>query len=248
MKLKELWRRFCGRPKTASQPLTETEPSASSSSENRALVWLGKDKLERQRFYEKWAARETWQVYNEGITLLLGRDPGDKSLVRDQEFNEQREQSWEHLQRCVRQQASPHLANPAEKPEQWRAAPVELYRWAVAARLEIPQELDDLLSFISRTIRPVMPTDEAPVAQSDQGETQSLAREQVLTVMLSLAMQAQHQATGASADVIREQILGTLYDKSERYFDQPEPPLSRPALHDLIDRSLEMAGLIYIPG
>ncbi|MDZ7736424.1 MAG: hypothetical protein U5P41_10205 [Gammaproteobacteria bacterium] len=67
-------------------------------------------------------------------------------------------------------------------------------------------------------------------------------------MMLGLSLQAQHQTSGADADAIREFILKNMYAKSELYFGRKEPPLSRPALHDLIDRGLEMAGLIHMPG
>lgn len=246
MKLKSLWWCLFKRPAQASRSVPETASVPRGDSQNRALVWLGKDKLERQYFYEQWACHETWHVYDEGIVLLFGRDPEDPSLREDREFNEQRAHFWKHLQRCVRQQASPRLDNPAESPEQWRAEPVELYRWAVAARLEVPQELDDLLSFISQTVKPsvLQGEPEQTADTGDQGIAQSMAREQVLTAMLSLSLQAQHQVSGADADAMREQILQTLYAKSQRYFDRPEPPLSRPALHDLVDRSLEMAGLV----
>ncbi|MDZ7736425.1 MAG: hypothetical protein U5P41_10210 [Gammaproteobacteria bacterium] len=70
-------------------------------------------------------------------------------MAKDTEFIWLRQNLWEHLQRCVERRVSPQLINPADVPGEWLAQPVELYRWAVAARLDIPEELDALLSFIS---------------------------------------------------------------------------------------------------
>ena len=248
MQFRQFWRRLFG-PRSEnlySAPVTVSDND--SNSQNRALVWLGKDRLERQYFYENWACHETWQVHEEGIPLLLGRDPGDSALAEDTDFVQQREELWEHLQRCVQRQVSPQLINPAEDPSLWRAGPVELYRWAVAARIEVPEELDSLLSFISMTVKPetVTGSDYAETANESMENSQLLAREQILSVMLSLCIQAYHRSSNEGPESIRSYILENIYAKSEQFFDQSEPPLSRPALHDLIDRSLEMAGMIHL--
>jgi len=251
MRLKQLWRwPFRRRPESR-----EARPETVSvdSSQNRALVWLGRDRLERQYYYEHWACFESWQVYKQGIPLLLGRDPDDPELDVDTEFVRQRNDLWEHLQHCVERRVSPQLINPADVSGEWLAQPVELYRWAVAARLDVPEELDALLSFISMTVKPAYGQEADTKGNGEQSidpatDSGSMTREQVLSVMLSLSLQAQHQTSGADADAIREFILKNLYAKSELYFGRKEPPLSRPALHDLIDRSLEMAGLIRMPG
>lgn len=246
MKLHDLWQRLRWRRVDETQKLPETVTVEPGVSYSRALEWLGIVRLERQRFYEGWAAHETWLIYDEGLCLLLGRDPEDAALSEDSEFLQQRQSFWEHLQHCVSQRVPPVVRNPAESSKHWRAEPVELYRWAVAARVPMPEELETLLTFISMTVPAHTAIPVSMPANEVQGESQSLAREQVLSIMLSLNMQARHQATGESADTIRESTLEMLYAKSSVYFDDDEPPLSRPALHDLIDRSLEAAGLIRL--
>jgi len=212
-------------------------------SESRAELWLGKDRLKRQQFYERWTCLETWTIFDQGLPLLMGLDPDDPSLASDDVFAERRRDLWEHLQRCVQREVPPKVNNPADTPANWTAEPVELYRWAVAARLDLPEELEALLAFVSKTVRP----ESLALADTADGETsrQGLAREQVLSAMLSLAVAARHEATGESADTLREDLLGRLYAGSEGFFGESEPPLSRPALHDLLDRSLEMSGIIY---
>lgn len=244
MKLHDLWLRLRNSRGRQTEELPDTVTARPGVSHSRALEWLGKDRFERQRFYEAWAARETWLVYDEGLCLLLGRDPDDKALSEDKDFIEQRQNFWEHLQHCVSQHVPPVLYNPAESSARWRAEPVELYRWAVAARVPMPAELETLLAFISTTIPSPAAVSGSTPADDGQDDSQSMSREQVLSIMLSLNMQARHQATGESADTIRQSTLQMLYAKSRLYFDADKPPLSRPALHDLIDRSLEAAGLI----
>lgn len=223
-------------------PHTNTVDSGS-----RALEWLGKELLERQQFYENWATRESWLVYDEGLCLLLGRDPDDQVLSQDGEFVDQREVFWEHLQYCVTQRVPPILVNPAADSKNWRVEPVELYRWAIAARVPMPPELDAMLAFISSTV-PARPAIQPQAENSDEStdNSESLVREQVLSIMLSLSLQAEQNATQASPDEMRDRILAELYAGSRRYFNSDEPPLSRPALHDLLDRSLENAGLIHM--
>lgn len=246
-----IWRLITGHWQdnhSASSP--DVTPDTPGSSQTRALVWLGKDRLERQYFYEQWACHENWNIYNQGIPLLLGRDPDDPALPEDLEFVQQRQELWQHLQKCVERRVSPQLKNPAETAENWQAEPVEIYRWAIAARLDIPEELDGLLSFISMTISPssIVNQDDNTSGEWNEENLHVLAREQVLSAMLSLCLQAYHQSSGDNAETIRDFVLNNIYAKSERFFGQDEPPLSRPALHDLIDRSLEMTGLIHIPG
>lgn len=249
MKILNLWkRRF--RTKTDIETGMVTSTTAESGiSHRRALEWLGKDLLERQRFYEHWVTRKDWLAHAEGLSILLGRDPEDDALADDIEFQEQRQNFWQHLQYCVEQRMPPAIANPEATSEAWRVAPVDLYRWAIMARVPVPQELDNLLSFVSST-HAISAVEVAEVQRGgknpEAGDNQSLQREQALSIMLSLSLQAQHEAGGDSADTIRDRILLAMYIKSRQYFDSDEPPLSRPALHDLIDRSLETAGLIHL--
>lgn len=225
------------------------EPANLNHAQNRALVWLGKDRLERQLFYEKWAGQESWQVLQQGLPLLLGRDPEDPELSHDADFINQKSELWEHLKRCVNRGVSPSILNPAEDPESWQAEPVELYRWAVAARLAVPEELDALLSFISSTIKPSQMVEYNQMDASgiqDDSSTENIAREQVLSAMLALVLQKVYQNSTPDISELREDILASIYSKSQNFFNQEEPPLSRPVLHDLLDRSLETAGLIRI--
>lgn len=250
MVLKRIWSRWFKRQLRQHELLPDAVTAEPGVSRQRAVRWLGEDHLDRQRFYEKWAARETWLIYAEGLPLLFGRDPEAADLEQDAEFSEQREQFWDHLQRCVRQRMPPVLNNPTDKPVNWRAEPVELYRWAVAARVPIPEELDTLLAFISTTVATRaqqlfdLSVQSAQSAHDTEAQSKSLAREQVLSALLSLSLQALHQASGRDGDALRTQLLQSLYDKSSGFFQAGEPPLSRPALHDLIDRSLAGAGLI----
>ena len=219
------------------------------NSQSRALVWLGKDKLERQYFYERWASLESWQIYYQGLPLLLGRDPDDKDISNDTDFVNQRSELWEHLKHCVQRKVSPIILNPAEQSENWQAEPVELYRWAIAARLDIPEELDALLTFISSTVQPSRFNEEDQSEDLDSSENLSvknIAREQVLSVMLALAIQKVYEESNTDLHQMREEFIESLYNKSQILFDKDEPPLSRPALHDLFDRSLETAGLIHM--
>lgn len=233
--------------KNPNTDLSVTPHSSAVDSGSRALEWLGKESFERQQFYENWAARESWFVYDEGLCLLLGRDPDDEALSQDNEFVNQRQIFWEHLQHCVSQRVPPVLNNPAADSKDWRVEPVELYRWAIAARVPMPPELDTMLAFISSMV-PARPTVQPQVDGSEEltDNSESIVREQVLSIMLSLSLQAEQHATQASPDEIRDRILDELYAGSKRYFNSDEPPLSRPALHDLLDRSLENAGLIHM--
>jgi len=218
------------------------------NSQNRALVWLGKDKLERQYFYEKWASQQSWQIYSQGLPLLLGRDPEDTELANDIDFIRQQSELWEHLKRCVERKVSPIILNPAEDPEKWQAEPVEVYRWAIAARLDVPEELDALLTFISSTIQPTRIKDEdqsEDLDSRDDPSITSMAREQILSVMLAMALQKLYQDGNSDLSQVRQEFIESIYTKSQILFNQDEPPLTRPALHDLFDRSLETTGLIH---
>jgi hypothetical protein len=223
------------------QVLSVSDSSFSAySSQRREIDLLGEDRVKRQRYYEEWACRESWLVYTEALPLLM------KDIDNDEGVEEQLQSAWEHLNRCVKQGLPPVLLNPADPPESWRAEPVELYRWAVAARIAMPAELESLLSFISTTVKKdsiavtaALPNAQTDTAQSD-GDAQ-LGREQVLDALLSLVLRELLNQKASSAEELRGQLLRQLYHSSDILFDNPEPPLSRPAIHDLLDRSLEKA-------
>lgn len=226
------------------------DPAAARNCLAREIELLGEDRVKRQRYYEAWACRESWLIYEEALPLLVndaeqaGSDDGTNDTGGEQDSNIN--SLWEHIQQCVKQGLPPDIINPADPPESWRAEPVEIYRWAVAARQPIPDDLEGLLAFVSTAVK----RDSGiikPSAQGQSGESERdvdgrhLAREQVLDAMLCLALREIMNAQAIDADALRVRILDQLYNSAEFLFGQPEPPLTRPALHDLFDRSLEKA-------
>jgi hypothetical protein len=217
------------------------------SSSEREIDLLGEDRVKRQRYYEEWACRDNWLVYAEALPLLFEDVPimehaGDAAEIS----KEQRQSAWKHLQRCVKQGLPPVILNPADPPESWRVEPVELYRWAIASRIPIPAELESLLSFICTTVKrdPVAATtidDNGKEGDAgDYTETQ-LAREQILDALLFLALRELINLKQVDVEEVRSKLLQQIFDSSPVLFNQSEPPLTRPAVHDLLDRSLEKA-------
>lgn len=228
-------------------------PEAVRDSLAREVELLGEDRVQRQRYYESWASRESWLIYEEALPLLTSHvsETGEQMHQTEGSQGNHRqniESLWEHIQQCVKQGLPPAILNPADPPEAWRAEPVELYRWAVAARLSVPVELEALLAFISTVVkRETGQTDlrvQSRAANDEEDSTAAyLAREQVLDAMLSLSLREILNLQVQDTESLRKKILHQIYQSSEILFDQPEPPLSRPAVHDLLDRSLEKAML-----
>lgn len=226
------------------------DPAAARNSLARELELLGEHRVKRQRYYEAWACRESWLIHEEALPLLVndagqaGSDDGTHDAGEAQVSNIN--SLWEHIQQCVKQGLPPAILNPADPPESWRAEPVEIYRWAVAARQPIPDDLEGLLAFVSTAVK----RDSGIIKATAQGQAGAsgleldsghLAREQVLDAMLCLALREILNTREIDADTLRGRILDQLYNSADFLFGQSEPPLTRPALHDLFDRSLEKA-------
>lgn len=240
MKLLQTLKNIFKRSKTVELPVKAGESvAATGMSDKRVRQVVGDTRLARQQLFERWSTQESWCVLSEGLPLLLGLDPDDKEQLNDPEFIEQRDIFWSHLQRCVKQHVPPAILNSQEAPELWRATPVELYRWALAARVPMPDDLEALLGFVSSMIKAEASsttTDSNGVVPDNDG----LAREQVLSAALAIVLNDLCK-TPADEDQWRERVIERLYSGADHLFAQSEPPLTRPALHDLIDRSLDLA-------
>lgn len=241
MKLLRSLKDIFKRSKTVELPVNAGESvAATGMSDQRVREVVGDARLVRQQLFEHWSTQESWCVLSEGLPLLLGLDPDDEEQLNSPESIEQRDIFWSHLQRCVKQQVPPAILNSHEAPELWRATPVELYRWALAARVPMPDDLEALLGFVSSMVK----AESSPTGIDSGGgpvpDNNGLAREQVLSAALAIVLNDLCK-TAADEDQWRERVIERLYSGAEHLFAQSEPPLTRPALHDLFDRSLDLA-------
>ncbi len=94
------------------------------------------DKLILQKLYEKWSCKDKWLLYDEGIPLLFGIEPGT-SVSMDNELLNKKEELWVHAKECVQKNLL-SVVN-AEKPIiEWEVRPVDLYCWATVSRISMP--------------------------------------------------------------------------------------------------------------
>ena len=146
----------------------------------------GQENIFLQRLYEKWTVRDTWLIKKEGLPLILGHDPDGT------EYNSTdtaAEELWDHAQKCV-EKGLLKVSNREQSPDFWKASPVDIFQWATLSRIEIPEILNDLMTFVVNTIKTTgdvpEPDSSNQVARSSQEDDQINQREAVLGMALAI--------------------------------------------------------------
>ena len=123
--------------------------------------------IANNKYYEQWAKREAWQVKHEALFLLLSVHPENyRTALSDEEFKARYQDLWTHAKHSISQGLLPILNRDCPEDE-WTATPVEIYKWAIISRVEMPSELVALMQFLMTSIAspksPNMPTDQTRV-------------------------------------------------------------------------------------
>lgn len=218
---------------------TEQQASNSGNSENmrqKEIDIYGEERITQQKLYEKWAVKSSWHLHTEAIPILLSIDPEKYSVSS---FADEREQKYqnlrEHAQHCVAQGLLPVL-NQERPAEEWIAKPIDVYKWAVISRVEIPAQLLALMEFVMMSL---VSTENAGDDLSNKGnhtkDSFNNNKERILGAALSMLVTYPERCKNKKGRVRAENILSLISENENDLFGEEIPRLSTTVGIDLIN-------------
>jgi len=203
-------------------------------------IIYGKDRIEQQKLYEKWAVKKSWHLKDQAIPLLLSMDPEDVSISSFDEAAEQKYQDlWEHAQHCVEQDLL--LVMNRECPiDEWEANPIDVYKWAAVSRVELPKELSSLMEFVMTTMVSTANFDNDSLDNKKQnGISYGEDKERILGAALAMLAAYPERCRNKKDRVRAENILSLINENENALFGEEIPELSNTAGLDLINQWLK---------
>jgi len=203
-----------------------------------------KKKLSSQKLYEQWSCKESWLLYQEGIPLLFGVEPGSNVALEDG-LSDKIENLWEHAQECVKKKLLPVIN--AEKPEaEWQVRPIDLYSWGTISRITMPSEFSSLMTFVAQTIKPVETHSSIINSEDVRDMMYQKHREIVLGAATSLLVNATELCKNKKGRIVSNIIARNIIENEDQWFGNDEPLLAETAMADLIDEYLKLTRpLVY---
>ena len=197
----------------------------------------GEDRITQQKLYEKWAVKPSWHLKNQAIPLLLSMDPEEYSTSSRDEYSEQKYQDlWEHAQHCV-EQGLLFVLNREHPADEWKAKPIDVYKWAAISRVELPLELSTLMEFVMMTLVSTENIDNDSLDNKKQNDiTYDKDRERILGAALAMLVTYPERCKNKKGRVSAENILSLIDENESVLFGEEIPGLSPTAGIDLINK------------
>ena len=197
----------------------------------------GEDKITQQKLYEKWAVKPSWHLKNQAIPLLLSMDPEKYSTSSRDEYSEQKYQDlWQHAQHCV-EQGLLFVLNREHPADEWKAKPIDVYKWAAISRVELPLELSTLMEFVMMTLVSTANIDNDSLDNKKQNDiTYDKDRERILGAALAMLVTYPERCKNKKGRVSAENILSLIDENESVLFGEEIPGLSPTVGIDLINK------------
>ena len=208
------------------------EQSVEISMEEREEKIFEKETLNLQKLYEQWSCKESWLLYDEGIPLLFGLEPGNNNI--DDELSDKIESLWEHAQDCVNKKLL-SVINQEKPANEWQVRPLDLYSWGTVSRITMPEEFSLLMAFVAQTIKPAHAQSEQVVNENSQDALYQKHREIVLGAAISLLINAPDLCKNKKGKIVSNLIAKNILENEDQWFGDDRPMLAETAMTDLID-------------
>ena len=196
-----------------------------------------------QLLYERWMPKPAWSLRAEAIPLLIGIAPDAWETLRASgECKTRENELWAFVRDAVITEGKPRVMNPDVPDEDWRCAPIDLYQWARASGVPIPEPFEALMQFIQRVVPGSSASLPGAVRQEPNPSSRKDApstREKVLGAALNVLAKCPDRCYDQHGLVSGEKITRLIAAQSMRWFDTAEPPMRTGEMADLIDKWLE---------
>ena len=208
------------------------------SMSDREYKIYGEDKLTLQKLYEKWSCKDKWLLYDEGIPLLFGIEPGTNESL-DDELSGKIEDLWVHAQSCVNKKLL--FVLNTDKPEgEWEVRPVDLYSWATVCRIPVPDAFSTLMAFIVQTVKCPEGGQTYVKTEGTQGAIYQKHREIILGAATSLLINAPDLCENQKGEIVINQITREIIKNKTQWFGNDNPLLAESAMMDLINEYIKL--------
>ncbi|MGH8730208.1 MAG: hypothetical protein ACREVF_00680 [Burkholderiales bacterium] len=184
-----------------------------------------------------------WSLRAQAIPLLIGIAPEAWATLRvSGACGILENMLWASVRDAVITEGNPRVINPESREEDWRCAPIDLYRWAHASGIPIPEPFEALMQFIQRVVQ--SPAGSSPDANCREPNPSARnappsTREKVLGAALNVLAKCPDQCYDEHGWVSGEKIVRLIAVQSMRWFDAAEPPMRSGEMAELIDKWLE---------
>jgi len=196
-----------------------------------------------QLLYERWMSKPEWSLRAEGIPLLIGIPPDAWETLRASGACGALEHNlWASVRGSVVTAGKPRVINPESPEQDWRCAPSDLYQWARASGVPIPEPFEALMQFIQRVVPGSSASSPDALCREPNpstGKDAPSTREKVLGAALNVLAKCPDQCYDEHGMVSGEKIVQLIAVQSMRWFDTPEPPMRDRDMAALIDKCLE---------
>ena len=219
--------------------------TVSTGKKNQSKIIIASDKLDNKKKYNKqklleyWCKKEKWLLFNEGIPLLYAVDPKQKNKIAD-ELIIKIEKLRSHAKECVKNNLLPVLNN--DQPEKkWEVKPINLFSWATVSRVEMPDELVSLMSFINQTVKQIDNFD----TDDKINAINHMDRETTLGAAISILVNTPGSCRNTNGYIDSISIVHEIIKNEKHWFKDTERKLSEPEMIQLINEYLELSKPLY---
>lgn len=200
------------------------------------------DKYSKQILYEKWCRKGKWLLYDEGILLLLSIDPANKQTLSE-DLIEKISNLKFHASDCVKKGLLP-VINIDKSEYKWEVNPVDLYHWAMVSRINISDEFNTLMTFVTQSVKNTN-NSFSTNNKNFVDEIYQLHKEVVLGATTSLLVNSPDICRNNEGKIDSTVIVKKIIENERHWFNGCESKLSESDMTRLIKQYVAMSKLIY---
>lgn len=214
----------------------QVDSSSVQNIEERARIIYGEQRIKRQKLYEQWVIKGTWNIKRQAIPILLSISPeAYRQLNSDDILSTKGQALWLHACSCIEQRLL-HVLDPQVPADQWEALPVDVYRWATVSRIEIDTELSALMEFI------IGSTHSTLASTGEQSATaRAQEREQILGAALAMLATYPDSCKDQHGRIEASKIHLLIQQRRAQIFTAAPSDLSAQTHTDLIEQWLSIS-------
>ncbi len=201
------------------------------------------DEYSKQILYEKWCRKGKWLLYDEGILLLLSIDPATNKEILSEDLIQKINNLKFHASDCVKKGLL-SVINIDKSEYKWEVNPIDLYHWAMVSRINISDEFNTLMTFVTQSVK--NPNNSFSTNNKNLvDEIYQFHKEVVLGATTSLLANSPDICRDNEGKIDITIIVKKIIENERHWFNGCESKLSESDMTNLIKQYIAMAKPIY---